>query len=312
MSTVLRLRAAGLVAGAAALLLTGLTALTGCSDHGPAEPSAVVSSLGAQARQPTASASPDAGTLPRLQHVVVVVEENHAESQVIGSRSAPYLNSLARQGASFTSSYGEYHPSQPNYLALFSGSTQGLGDDSCPHRFSGPNLGSQLLSAGLTFTGYADSLPHTGYLGCTSGDYARKHAPWTDFPALPASVDQPWSRHPADWSALPTVSFVIPDLQHDMHDGTVRQADDWLRANLGGYVQWARSHDSVLLVTWDEDDDTPANRIPTLIVGAHVRPGVYTEAVDHYRLLRTIEALYGLPTAGQSARRAPITDIWQR
>jgi acid phosphatase len=77
----------------------------------------------------------------RPDHVVVVMMENHSYSDVIGSPAAPYLNSLAAQGASFDNSFAITHPSEPNYLALFSGSTQGVTDDSCPHTFSGSNLG---------------------------------------------------------------------------------------------------------------------------------------------------------------------------
>ena len=114
--------------------------------------------------------------------------------------------------------HAETHPSQPNYLALFSGDTQGVDDDTCPLTFSGPNLASELIAAGYTFAGYSEDLPGTGYTGCRAGGYARKHSPWTDFTNLPAGVNQPLSAMPADYDALPTVSFVIPNLCHDMHD----------------------------------------------------------------------------------------------
>lgn len=240
-----------------------------------------------------------------------MVEENRARSQVIGNPQAPYLTALSRQGAFFTNSYGVAHPSQPNYLALFSGSTHGVTSDSCPETFGGGNLAAQLLSAQLSFTGYAEGLPHPGGLDCSAGAYARKHAPWTDFPALPArAVGRPWSQWPTSFASLPTVSFVIPDLEHDMHDGSIGQGDQWLQAHLASYLAWAKSHNSLLVVTWDEDDDTPVNRIPTLVLGAHVRPGRYAEPVDHYRMLRTLESFYGLPPIGEAARRTPITDIW--
>src|SRR5450432_2493938 len=175
-------------------------------------------------------------TPPRPDHFVIVMEENHAYSQVIGSSSAPYINALAQQGALFTNSYGVTHPSQPNYLALFSGSTQGLTDDSCPQTFAGPDLGGQLLVAGLSFTGYSEDLPSTGSTVCTAPawnfwapPYARKHAPWTDFTDVPASSNQPFTSFPSDYSTLPTVSFVIPNLQDDMHSGSIQQADSWLQ-----------------------------------------------------------------------------------
>ena len=289
-----------------------LLALCGCSPGGgPAEPGAVQSSLTARsATEPASTAA-----LPRPQHVVVVIEENHPYQDIIGSTAAPYLNSLADQGASFTESYAVAHPSEPNYLALFSGSTQGLTDDSCPHTFSGPTLGSELLASGRTFAGYSESMPTTGYTGCDSGDYARKHNPWVNFPGIPAADNRTWTAFPttpAGYATLPTLSFVIPNLQDDMHDGTVRQGDDWLRTHLAGYAAWARTHHSLLLVTWDEDDNGASNHIPTLVVGANVHPGHYTEPLDHYRLLRTLEALYTLPPIGTSAQRTPVTDVWQR
>jgi acid phosphatase len=207
------------------------------------------------------------------------------------------------------------HPSEPNYLALFSGSTQGLTDDSCPHTFTGPTFGSELLGAGLGFAGYSESMPSAGFTGCGSGDYARKHNPWVNFPDIPASANRTFDAFPtgaSGYAALPALSVVVPNLQHDMHDGTVRDGDDWLRAHLAGYADWARTHDSLLVVTWDEDDNGPSNHIPTLVVGARVKPGRYGELLDHYRLLRTLESGWGLTPVGESAQRAPVTDIWSR
>ncbi len=236
--------------------------------------------------------------------------ENRSYSDVIGNPQAPYLNSLAAAGASFTQSFAITHPSEPNYLALFSGSTQGVTDDSCPHTFGAPNLGGELIAAGRTFAGYAQGLPAPGYTGCSSGSYARKHCPWIDFTGVPASASLPFTAFPRDYTRLPNVAFAIPDLDHDMHDGSIAEADSWLRDQLGGYVQWASTHRSVLIVTWDEDDFSAGNQIPTIIVGARVRPGRYAERIDHYRMLRTIEDAFGLPHAGASATAAPITDIW--
>lgn len=241
---------------------------------------------------------------------MVVVEENHAQSQIIGDPSAPYFNALAREGVQLTDAHGITHPSQPNYLALFSGSTQGVTDDSCPQRFTADNLAAQLSRAGQSFVGYAEGLPATGSTACSAGSYARKHAPWTDFAGLPASVDQPLSAFPSDYRQLPKVAFVIPDLDNDMHDGTVAAADTWLRTHLGGYADWARSNDSLLVVTWDEDDGTSNNHIPGILAGAHVRPDDYAGRVDHYTVLRTIEAACGLPALGNAADRAPLTGIW--
>ena len=118
----------------------------------------------------------------RPDHLVVVVLENKHRSSVAGSSRAPYLNKLAKQGANMTRSFGVTHPSQPNYFALFSGSTHGVRSNTCPQRFKkAQNLGSQLHRAGLSFTGYAESLPKTGFTGCGQGRYQRKHNPWVNF-----------------------------------------------------------------------------------------------------------------------------------
>src|SRR5262249_45242913 len=155
--------------------------------------------------------------IPVFNHVVVVVEENHAFQQVIGSPDAPYINSLAQdpKGALFTQSFGITHPSQPNYLDLFSGSNQGVTDDATPPTtFTAPNLAAALLKKGLTFIGYSESLPLAGFTGTSDGAYFRKHAPWVNWQGtgpndLPVKVNQPFSAFPANFKKLPTVSFVI-------------------------------------------------------------------------------------------------------
>jgi acid phosphatase len=249
-------------------------------------------------------------SVPQPDHVVVVVEENHSFADIIGRPDAPYLNSLAGQGALFTQSFAVAHPSEPNYLALFSGSTQGITDDSCPHTFTTPNLGAQLISAGHSFAGYSEGLPAPGATVCSAGEYARKHNPWVNFPSVPASANLPFSAFPTDYASLPTVSFVIPNLANDMHDGSISQGDSWLRTHLDGYVQWAMTHRSLLVVTWDEDDLSQANQVPTIIVGAQVKPGRYAERITHYSVLRTLETAYGLPPVGAAASATAITDCW--
>lgn len=241
---------------------------------------------------------------------MVVAIENHAFGEVLGSSSAPFLNGLAVRGATLTQFYAITHPSEPNYLAMFSGSTQGLTSDACPVRYTGANLASSLIDAGKTFVGYAEDLPRSGFTGCQSGEYARKHCPWIDFTNVPARVSQPMSSFPSDYASLPTVSFVIPNLRHDMHDGTVAEADSWLQEHLAGYARWAEAHNSLMIVTADEDDESAGNRIPAIIVGAGVKAGRYGQHDNLYSLLRLIEDLYRLPRLAKSAGATPITGVW--
>jgi arylsulfatase A-like enzyme len=250
----------------------------------------------------------------------MVIEENHSYSQIIDSPDAPYINQLAAQGAVFTQSFGITHPSQPNYLALFSGSTQGVVDNSCPHTFTTANLGQALRAAGLSFAGYSEDLPLAGSLICSVGNYARKHNPWVNWQdsathGLPATTNLPMTSFPADFNRLPTVSVIVPNQINDMHHGkdpeTIQTGDRWLREHLEAYVQWAQQHNSLLIVTWDEDNKNENNRIATLFVGPMVRPGRYDQRITHYNVLRTIEDLYGLSHAGASLDAKPITAIWQ-
>ncbi|MBP2415514.1 alkaline phosphatase family protein [Microlunatus capsulatus] len=276
-----------------ALVAGGLTAAGASVDPAPAVAATTASAL-----------------VPRPDHVVVVVLENKNRTSVIGSAKAPYINALAARGANLSQSYGVTHPSQPNYVALFSGSQHGVTTNACRDLGAKPNLGSQLRADGLSFTGYAESLPSVGWTGCRKGEYERKHNPWVDFSNLPKSVNQPFSAFPRDYTELPTVSFVTPNMCHDMHDCSVATGDAWLKKNLDGYARWAMTHNSLLVVTFDENAGGTVNQIPTLLVGQKVRPGLYAEWTDHYTLLRTIEDAYGLAPLGAAARATPLRTIW--
>ena len=313
MATRTWLRAVGVIA---ALALLGVA---GCGGAGPVAGSAASPSVtsAVTGRSPGAGTPASAGgarraAVPQPAHTVVVVMENHSYADIIGNPAAPFISDLARRGALFTRSYAITHPSEPNYLALFSGSTQGVADDGCAYRFTTPNLAADLITSGKTFAGYAEGLPGPGSPACSSGDYARKHVPWADFSNVPGSVSLPFTSFPAsDLARLPAVSFVIPNLCDDMHDCSVATGDAWLNAHIGGYASWAMSHHSLLILTWDEDDGSQANQITTIFAGQMVRPGRYAEPVTHYSMLATLEAAYGLPRDGQAASAAPVTDIWR-
>ncbi|WP_214414054.1 alkaline phosphatase family protein [Sphaerisporangium fuscum] len=265
-----------------------------------------------------AAATPAAAApaVPRFDHVVVVMFENTDYSTVKGSSNAPYLNSLASQGALFTGSFALTHPSQPNYVGLFSGSTQGIDGDKCRSGdLTRGNLGQQLLDAGLSFKGYSENLPSAGSTTCSSGRYARKHAPWTNFPTVKgAAYNVPFTQFPSDFGKLPTIAFVTPNMCNDMHDCSLKTGDGWLKSNLDSYVQWAKTHNSLLIATFDEDDrSSSVNQIYTVFAGANVKAGYQSGTqINHYTVLRTLEDMYGLSPLGGAANKSAVTDVWAR
>ena len=275
------------------------------------------------------SACLNAQTLPRPDHIVIVIEENHTFDQIVGKSKAPYINSLIEEGALFTKYYATRHPSQPNYFVLFSGSNQGIVDDACSEnspKITAQSLGGQLITNGQTFAGYAEDLPGVGSKKCKAGNYRRKHAPWVSFADVPDSASRPFSDFPTDFKKLPKIALVIPNMVNDMHDGVFgkrrRNGDVWLRNNLDKYKEWAKTNNSLLIVTWDEDDkpkwvvgettEPPANHIATIMVGEMVKPGVTSDKqYTHLDLLRTLQEMYGLPPLPGTKDAKVIMDIWK-
>jgi len=262
-------------------------------------------------------------TLPAPDHIVILILENHSYDEVIGNTAGPHINALAvdDHAALFTQSFAIEHPSQPNYLDFYSGCNQGITDDALPalFPFTTDNLGSQLITGGYTFVTYSEDLPSIGFNGASSGNYARKHNPaanWmgTGTNQIPITTNQPFNAFPTDYTKLPTVCYVVPNQNNDMHNGSfpanLTTADNWLYKNLNSYIQWAKTHNSLFILTFDEDDYSGSNQIATIFSGQMIKPGKYSEAIDHYSVLRTIEDLYGLPYACNASTASSITDIW--
>jgi phosphatidylinositol-3-phosphatase len=309
---------------------------------------ALTAAAAPKATVPAAPTSPPAA-LPVFDHIVIVVEENKDYDQIIGeigskaAKAAPYINrTLRAEGANLTRMYGEEHFSQGNYFWLFSGSEQNVGfTDQVPppNTFTARNLGQQLLTHNhYSFKGYSEDLKEIGSTVDTWHRYARKHVPWISFSNIPNgktvadSSNLRFRDFPGDYSKLPTVSFVIPNLINDMHGilpfhpPSVEAGDKWLRQNLDRYYQWAKKHNSLLILTFDESDridkgltnpadSNPAerNRIATILAGAHIKHGDFAEenGVTHVNILRTLEAMYGLEKSGAQQRfalNAGITD----
>lgn len=290
------------------LFLIGLSTLSACSNQTPKQESTDTQEKALQSQE-AKRLLPD-----EINHIVIVIEENHSQQEIKGNPHAPYMNELMESGANLTNYKAIEHPSQPNYLDLFSGSNQGVTNDRLILRkFSAPNLASELLENDYTFKGYSEDLPTVGSNkeSDTTGVYARKHNPWVNFDNVPKEANQPFKHFPRDFTQLPTISFVIPNLENDMHDGSIETADMWLKQNIEPYVRWAQDHNSLLIMTWDEDDSSQNNIIPTFFVGPMVKKGSYNQSYNHFSMLRTLEDIFGLDYAGKSKGASPILAIWK-
>lgn len=112
------------------------------------------------------------------------------------------------------------------------------------------------METGRTFAGYAEDLPSKGFNRKTSGAYARKHNPWVNWQGaerygIPDTLNLPFRYFPSNFDSLPTVSFIIPNRENDMHDGRdperINRGDAWLKNHLHDYIQWAKSNNSLLI-----------------------------------------------------------------
>jgi phospholipase C len=262
----------------------------------------------------------------QVEHVVMIVMENKSFTDIVGSADAPFENELVRDCGVAMNYHGIAHPSLPNYIALSAGSTLGVTNDGSQSewRLTAPTLFAQAGSWGV----YAQSMVGT----CRSADsypYQSYHNPPTYFTSLRRSCparDRPLGSTSAGPFAsalrrdtLPRLVWIVPDQQHNMHDGTVAEGDAWLKEWIDA-ISRSRAYASgrtVVFVTWDEDDDKSSgpslgeSRIPTFVVAPSVRPGTAPRALfDHYSLLRTIESLLGLAPLGRAAGAADMREVF--
>jgi acid phosphatase len=300
----------------------------------------------------TASSTPTAAPLPAVpSHVVVVFEEDRASDSVPNATNPvgdttdmPYLNQVASSGLVYDSQglNDVSQEGQMNYLAMYSGSTQGVTDNDFDGPFSAPNLAQSLYNAGLNFTGYAEGMPHDGdttdqYAASPTNPayddlYTRSYNPMAQFTNVGtnitnAMVNKTFASFPtatAGYAALPTVSFVVPDTLDNTHgsndtdpyatdpgqyDFLRKNADNWLQTNINGYLQWAKSNNSLLIIISDEGDRahgfvSATTDETTMVVNGSSNlftPGIDEATVNPYNVLRTIEDMYSLPLLGNTA-----------
>jgi phospholipase C len=254
---------------------------------------------------------------PAPSHVVLIVEENHDFGQIIGSRSAPFINHLGADGTVLTHYDAITHPSLPNYIALIAGSTLGIHRDCQTCQIHGTNLIDQLQAARISWKAYYQGLPAPGSSVTSAGAYTKSVDPFlhfSDISTAPARARRvvPLSQLRADLlhNRLPRFVVISPDLRHDMHSGTVAGGDGFLRHLYLELSAAPALRDNLrLVVTFDEGRKNPGvasgqdgGRVATIVVGSGVRAGLRDATpYNHYALLHSIEQLFGLPALRRAA-----------
>ena len=248
--------------------------------------------------------------------------ENKGYDEIVGNSTAPYINSLIASYGLATNYNGVAHPSEPNYLALFSGSTQGIADDA-NHDFAGQNLADQLEARGKTWQIFAQNVPPDCFTGATAtggedgpGAYARKHEPaisFTDISTSPSRCANITDFTHFDPAAADFV-FIAPNLCNDMHDCSVATGDAFLRSFVPTILNspaWQQG--GVLFITWDEGEGSTysSNHVATLVISQAVPKGFQSDvAHDHYSLLRTIQNAWGLDCMNNSCTANTLNEFF--
>ena len=275
----------------------------------PAPPAPTVAPAVVTTPPPSAAPSPAlalaAAAVPRFRHVYLIVLENREYGSIVGNANAPYINSLIRRYGLATNYRAVSHPSEPNYIALFSGSTQGVTDDRV-HNLAGRNLADQLGSHGVSWRVFAENVPLGCYSGATasggpdgSGTYARKHEPAISFRSI--STRPTRCARISDFShyspKAARFELIVPNMCHSMHDCSTATGDAWLKSFVPRITRSAAMKNSVLFITWDEGTTSlgGGGHVATLVIGPTVKRGYRSASRHtHYSLLRTIESAFGV------------------
>jgi hypothetical protein len=260
--------------------------------------------------------------VPTSTHVFLVMEENHSYSSVIGSSSMPYLNSLAKKYGLGTQYYANTHPSIGNYFVLSTGQMITNNDSYCS-TLSQDNVVRHLLTAGKTWRAYAESLPSAGYTGCGSGYYVKRHNPLAYFSDVANSSEKynlvPFTKFASDLAnhTLPNFSFIVPNLMHDAHDGTLSAADSWLKANIAPLLASATfQKDGILMIVFDEgvngDNAHGGGHVVSVVIGPRAKLGYKsTRLYQHQNTLKTLMKALGISSfPGAASSAATMSDFF--
>jgi len=271
---------------------------------------------------PTLDALLASPAIPNFRHIYVIVMENREYGTIVGNPDAPYINGLIARYGLATNYRAVAHPSQPNYIALFSGSTQGVTDNGV-HRLSRRNLVDQLAAHGISWRVFAQNVPLGCFTGATAsggpdgpGEYARKHEPAISFTSI--------TRRPSrcakirDFShfspSIARFELIVPNMCNSMHDCSTAKGDAFLRGFMPKILKSPAMTGSVVFLTWDEGSSNlgGGGRIATVVIGPTVKRGYHSATRhSHYSLLRTIETAWGLGCLNRSCSANTLREFFR-
>lgn len=270
--------------------------------------------------------------VPHSKHIWIVTEENHSYESVIGNSSMPYYNTLAQAYGLATQYYAPRHNSLSALMWLVAGQTVTT-DNSTTECFNVNNVVRQLIARGYSWKSYQRDLPFAGFEGVSSSDYVRRHNPVVDFTDACAPEQKinsvPFTQLTEDITnhTTPNYAYVTPDLDEDAHDGSLAQADQWLKEELPAILalpEFKPGGDGLMFIVWDEGNLSGDNRcsarltsgcggrVATLVIGPQVKPHFQSQVLyTHSNLLRTVcDAMQLTVCPGEGAVAGPMDDFF--
>ena len=276
------------------------------------------------------AAAPAAKGIPNFDHIVLIMLENQDYQTVMDGTHMPLLAGLAQQNVLLSNYFAVAHPSLPNYIALMSGSTQGITSDCTDCFVNQPNLADEIEASGRSWKAYLESMPSPCFVG-DSGTYAQKHDPLIYFDSVrlnTARCDRsivPLTSLDGDLAnnTLPNFSYIMPNLCNSGHDCSAATADKWVGSMVAKLqASPAMGQNSLIIIAFDEAStkDTsgccglpsPAGgKVAVVLISPTALPDLTDNTpYSHYSLLKTILTAWSLPALGNTAQAQVITAPW--
>ena len=281
----------------------------------------------------TSTATPQANAtdeVPDFDHIVLIMLENEYYQDVIGNAEMPHLNAMAKQNVLLSNYHAVSHPSLPNYLALVSGSTQGISSDCLTCFIDQPNLADELEASGRTWKSYQESMPSPCFIGDLHA-YAQMTNPFLYFDSIRKDATRcdrsivPLSQLDSDLTAnqLPNFSLVMPNLCDSGHSCLAATADNWVNEMVVKLqASPALGQNSLIVITFDEGmehdtagvDNKTQGQVAAVLISPMARQSfIDSSTYSHYSLLKTFLTAWNLPALGNTADDSvqPIVAPWK-